>query len=154
MLKINLIERRFTHIKHGLTQIKRKTKTHNLRPSAFDPRKSAFTNIFNLQNGQALAEYVILVSIVAAVFVAMSAPVKRGIQSVIKYTADQLAPQNEAEQNINSQSGYVTDAFTATRTTVDKQTQETPGGITNYIYNDTTHEASNTQTNLGFSGGN
>ena len=150
MLKDSLIERRFTHIKRKLTQIRRKSLTHNLRLSALDSRKSALTNIFNLRNGQTLLEYVILVSIVAAAIIAMSPALKRGIHSVIKVSADQLAPQSEAEQEIDSTSGYLVDSFSSTRFAGDKLLEESPGGKTKFTYDDLSEEKTQTLTNLGF----
>src|SRR3990167_6310436 len=65
--------------------------------------------IMHAKHGQSLLEYVILISIVGAVLVAMGPYMKRGVQAVVKVTADQLANQEQAEQSVDS--GYLVEAF-------------------------------------------
>ena len=102
------------------------------------------------KQGQSLLEYIILVSIVAAVVVVMSPSIKRSVQAVVKVTADQLAAQNQADQRADATSSYLVNAFTSTRVTSNKWVQEVPGGITDYIYGDETNSTANSLTNLGF----
>ena len=47
---------------------------------------------------QSISEYILVIGIVTAAFVAMQAYVKRGIQAVIKVGADQVGDQQRAEE--------------------------------------------------------
>ncbi|MDD5004887.1 MAG: hypothetical protein PHS34_06955 [Candidatus Omnitrophica bacterium] len=49
--------------------------------------------------GQSIAEYALLIAVVSAALLAMQIYMKRGIQSVIKYSADQLGNQEYMETN-------------------------------------------------------
>ena len=97
--------------------------------------------------GQTLLEYIVLVSIVAAALGVMSPLFKRGIQSIVKVTADQMAPQNESEQD--PESGYLVNAFTSRRETSEKIVHDVLD-IKEYIFNDISNETSQSLTNLGF----
>lgn len=57
-------------------------------------------------------EYVLLMSMVALVLVAMTPMLRRGIQAIVKETADQLAPQNFAEQSVNDTAGWLVSSIT------------------------------------------
>ena len=103
--------------------------------------------------GQTLLEYIILIGIIVTVLVAMSPYLKRGIQSVIRVTADQLQFQNEAEQSLAEGVGssYLMNSFTTSNTYTDKLVREVPGGKTSYIYDgDHTEKITTSLTNLGF----
>lgn len=101
-------------------------------------------------NGQTLLEYVILAGIVAAVLVAMGPMLKRSVQSIVKITADQLAPQNESEQTVEDEtSSYLVNAFTARRVRTDKRLFE-QFNAKSYVYDDTISTLSNSHYNLGF----
>jgi len=63
--------------------------------------------------GQSVAEYSILISVIAAALLAMNIYMKRGIQATIKYSADQFGSQSDwvetdpdkvMQQNIDMQS--------------------------------------------------
>lgn len=121
---------------------------------------------------QTLLEYLILVGIITVVLFAMYHGVKRGVQSVVKITADQIGNQQKADQRApnlskpeivpgpNDQqpvavSGYLVEAYTATRATNQKGVQELFGDV-GYFYNESVLTNSNSLTNLGFNprGGN
>jgi len=95
---------------------------------------------------QSLLEYAVLIGIVAGVVMAMGPYLKRGVQSIVKVTADQLAPQNLADQSSNS--GYLINAFTAVRGTSQRGFKEMLD-VKDYTYDETTEEHSMTLTNLG-----
>ncbi len=113
-----------------------KHKAHNA------PRKTR-------TNGQTLVEYVILISIVAAAFVAMSPYMKRGIQAVIKVTSDQLAPQKNSDISIDPKKrGYLLQSLTAMGFAKDKELRESYTSK-EYIYNELEATHSSSATALG-----
>ena len=83
-----------------------------------------------------MLEYAVLISIVAAVLVAMSPLIRRSIQGIIKVTSDQLALQEAADQGGNfaeppimiyhTSGSYANRADTIT---------EAANGVTTYIVN-------------------
>ena len=121
---------------------------------------------------QTLLEYLILIGIVTVVLFAMYHAVKRGIQSVIKITADQIGNQQRADQKepflsnaaiVNALgepvavSGYLVEAYTATRASNQKEVQELgESNEVGYFYEERVSTNSNSLTNLGFNprGGN
>ena len=115
-------------------------------------------------SAQTLLEYLILIGIVTVVLFAMYHAMKRGVQSVIKITADQIGNQQRADQrepNISNAviinalgepvavSGYLVESFTATRGSNQKEVQELDGDV-GYFYNESVSTNSNSLTNLGF----
>ncbi len=127
-------------------------------------------NFLKKIKAQTLLEYLILIGIVTVVLFAMYHAVKRGIQSVIKITADQIGNQQRADQRaptlsnaviVNAVgepvavSGYMVEAYTATRARNQKDVQELFGDV-GYFYNESVSTNSNSLTNLGFNprGGN
>ena len=131
-----------------------------------------FASLRMTGKAQTLLEYLILIGIITVVLFAMYHGVKRGVQSVIKVTADQIGNQQRADQRApnlsnaaivpgpNDQqpvavSGYLVEAYTATRATNQKGVQELFGDV-GYVYNESVLTNSNSLTNLGFNprGGN
>ena len=129
-------------------------------------------NHFKNIKAQTLLEYLILIGIVTVVLFAMYHAVKRGAQSVIKITADQIGNQQRADQrepNISNAaivpgpndqqptavSGYMVSSYTATRASNQKDIQELYGDV-GYFYNESVLTNSNSSSNLGFNprGGN
>ncbi len=103
-------------------------------------------------NAQVTLEYVVLISIVAGVIVVMTVFLKRGIQAVVKVTADQIGLQNEAEQKKEETKGYLVNSYTAMRQHQEKEVVEYPGSsatVLEYRYNDRTATRTTTFTNLG-----
>ena len=85
---------------------------------------------------------------------------KRGIQGVIKITADQIGNQENAEQKVISgrpelvnadqrispTAGYLVEANSSTQSNIGKDTKELDGGY-QYIFDDAVHTASNSVVN-------
>jgi len=71
------------------------------RYSIFDIRKSQNPASRNERRasrlGQSIAEYTVLISVIAAALLAMQLYMKRGIQATIKYSADQFGSQDWRE---------------------------------------------------------
>ena len=109
---------------------------------------------------QVLLEYIIIIGIVTIVLFAMFHAAKRGIQSVVKITADQVGNQQEADQvsevlssgnlNIRSRTGYLIGLNTTTRTNNRKEINQTLGDSA-HIYDESVFTTSNSLTDLGFS---
>ena len=100
------------------------------------------------KRAQTMLEYLALLSIVVAVLLAMGVYIQRGIQGMIKITADQLGNQQDADQDITDD-GYLVNAVSISRSQMDKTTRERIGTV-NYIYSDELETESRTITNLGF----
>ena len=96
-----------------------------------------------------MTEYVMVIGLAAAVFFAMSPLFKRAIQSIVKLTADQIAPQQNAEQRITPLSGYLIENYSSVGYAHSKNTVENIGDI-NYIVDDVDATISNSKVNLGF----
>jgi len=115
------------------------------------------------RKAQSLLEYIFLIGIVTMVFFAMSTFIKRGLQGVIKVTADQIGNQQDseqkiisgrpelvnAEQKIDPKAGHLVEAYTATQSNIGKTTRELDGGY-QYIFDDKVLTSSNSVANLGF----
>ena len=99
---------------------------------------------------QTLLEYIILVGLVTMVLFAVSQIFKRGIQGIIKVTSDEIGNQQDAEQKITKESGYLVDSYTLTRSDTHKNRAEQDGNF-QFTYNDTVNTISNSLVNLGFS---
>ncbi len=65
--------------------------------------------------GQTIVEYVILIGIVITALYAMGPAFKRGVQTVIRGTSDQLAYQNAAEQDFSFDQSHLTRMTTQSR---------------------------------------
>ena len=98
---------------------------------------------------QALLEYTVLIGVIAVVLFAMFLAVKRGIQSVVKLTADQVGNQQRAEQIVTPTSGYLIESYSASRANNRKQAKELAGDK-EYIYDESAGAFSNSLYNLGF----
>ncbi len=108
-----------------------------------------FSIYITQSKAQSLLEYVILLGVVATVLFAMFTGVKRGIQGVIRITADQVGNQQNAEQIVTPTSGYLTESYSLTRTNNNKENRELVGNF-GYFYNDASNTTSNSLINLGF----
>ncbi|MFH1655894.1 MAG: hypothetical protein ABH954_04730 [Candidatus Omnitrophota bacterium] len=62
-------------------------------------------NIFN--KAQSLTEYTVVLSLVVAVFIGMQVYTKRAIQSVVKYSVDQIALQKDAGEEQDPLIGHL-----------------------------------------------
>lgn len=98
---------------------------------------------------QGLLEYIMVIGIVTLALVAMTPMLRRGVQSIIKTAADQLAAQQNSEQTNSARRGYLVDAYSAARSNINKETKDVTGVIT-YVSDDTVETTSNSYANLGF----
>ena len=112
------------------------------------------------RRGQSILEYTIIVGIVTVVLFYMGTGIKRGVQSLVKVTADQVGNQQNSDQDFNDvQQGYMVASNSVTEQSQNKQTTElgyipqSGNGIylTNTAFNESTETMSNTITNGGFS---
>ena len=99
---------------------------------------------------QTTIEYITLIIILTTVLYTMSPLMKRTIQSVIKISADQIGNQYEADQNFNSDVGYMDHAITGFAANSQKQVLERPNYQHNSIYLDATGITTNSLTTVGF----
>ena len=110
------------------------------------------------RRAQTILEYTIIVGIVTVVLYYMGTGIKRGFQSMIKVTADQVGNQQNSDQDFNDTAqGYMVASNTATQENNDKQVMELGSGapgnamyVQNIVYNQTTDTQTNTVTNGGF----
>ena len=98
---------------------------------------------------QSLLEYLMILGVVTAVLVAFGPLFKRGIQAVLRLTADQLQTQANAEQKVTPTSGYLIDQFSLSDVDNNKIKVEYLGD-TSYNFDDQEAVHSNSQANLGF----
>ena len=112
------------------------------------------------RRGQTILEYTIIVGIVAVVLSYMGVTIKRGLQSLVKVTADQVGNQQNADQDFNdAMQGYMLGTNAQAQENRNNQKLET-GYITNTgqaayeqneSFNESTYMMTNTLTNGGFS---
>ena len=101
------------------------------------------------RKAQSLLEYIFLIGIVTMALFAMNTLFKRGIQGIIKVTADQIGNQQNAEQKITPTSGFLGEAYSSTKSNIQKNTRELDGAV-DYIFDDRVDTFSNSLVNLGF----
>ena len=102
------------------------------------------------QQAQSMLEYTLVISLVAVMLFAMSTMVKRGIQGMVRVTADQIGIQKDSDQFVNDIStGHLDQTYIATRADTNKTTREFDT-TTNYILSDRMDTESNALLNLGF----
>ena len=111
------------------------------------------------RRGQSILEYTIIVGIVTVVLYYMGTGIKRGVQSLVKVTADQVGNQQNSDQDFNdTRQGYMQGSNSTTQEANNKQTTELgyiPASgnaveITNIFVNESTDTMTNTITNGGF----
>jgi Flp pilus assembly pilin Flp len=104
-------------------------------------------------------EYTIIVGIVTVVLFYMGTGIKRGLQSLVKITADQVGNQQNADQDFDDiQTGYMKESDTNMQESKNKQVTETgytqitgvPVYTTNMNVNEYSETVTNTITNGGF----
>jgi Flp pilus assembly pilin Flp len=110
--------------------------------------------------GQTILEYTIIVGIVTVVLFYMGTSIKRGVQSLVKVTADQVGNQQNSDQDFNDvQQGYMIGSNTEAQENKSKQIAElgyipqtgSPVYAGNTTYNESSYTMTNTLTNGGFS---
>ena len=83
--------------------------------------------------------------------IAMSPPLRRSIQSIIKVTSDQLALQNEADQIINiDKGGYLIGQTSETFTNHEDEIDEAAAGATDYKMDHRDDSLERSLTDTGF----
>ena len=111
------------------------------------------------RRGQTMLEYTIIVGIVTVVLYYMGTSIKRGMQSLVKVTADQVGNQQNSDQDFTDyQQGYMIGSNTQTVENRNKQVAEygyinaSQVGIYtgNTAYNESSYTMTNTITNGGF----
>ena len=111
------------------------------------------------RRGQSILEYTIIIGIVTVVLFYMGTGVKRGVQSLVKVTADQVGSQQNSDQDFNDATqGYLVSSNSFQQQSKGKQVIEegyiqSSGNVshmTNMIYNERTESQSGTVTNGGF----
>ena len=112
------------------------------------------------RRGQTIVEYTILIGVVAVVLSYMGTGIKRGVQSLVKVTADQVGNQKNSDQDFSDvQQGYMVGSNAQMQESKSKNVIETgyipksgdPVYIKNMIVNDYSDTQTNTITNGGFS---
>ena len=103
------------------------------------------------RRAQSIVEYTMIISIVIVVLSYMGTSIKRGMQSLVKVTADQVGNQQNAEQDFNdAQSGYMQNTVTSTQEINNRQVNDTYG-VVNIQYDEFSNSTTNAYTNGGFS---
>jgi predicted PurR-regulated permease PerM len=111
------------------------------------------------RRGQSILEYIIIVGIVTVVLYYMGTGIKRGVQSLVKVTADQVGNQQNSDQDFNdTQQGYMANYNSVTQESKNKQVTESgyiPASgnavyVMNTSLNDVAYTVSNIITNGGF----
>ncbi len=101
------------------------------------------------QNSRAqnMSEYVIVIGIVSLAFIGMQTYMKRGIQGVVKSSADELFSQSAYEQKVPDKSGTTDADETSTSSSNTTQTKTTTrlvsGGATTVTTNKTVSNTEN-----------
>ena len=113
--------------------------------------------VFN-RRAQSMIEYTIIVGIVMVVLYYMGTSIKRGVQSLVKVTADQVGNQQNSDQDFTDyQQGYLIGSNTVTQENRWKQTSELgyipASGSAIYAGNTSFNEASYTMTSTVTNGG-
>jgi len=105
-----------------------------------------------------MIEYTIIVGIVTVVLYYMGTSIKRGMQSLVKVTADQVGNQSNSDQDfIDYQQGYMVASNTESQQNRSKQIAELgyipASGNAIYAGNTSYNESSFTMTNTITNGG-
>ncbi|MEI6437120.1 MAG: hypothetical protein WCO69_00045 [Candidatus Omnitrophota bacterium] len=99
---------------------------------------------------QSLAEYMVLLTIIAVVASTMTPMFRRGLQSLIKAGADQIGEQKQSEQN--TEQGYTESQNSSTQQSGQDITHDYFGAKDTQTYRETL-TTSNSYTNMGFTKG-
>src|SRR5208283_1803162 len=108
--------------------------------------------MMRVPRGQTILEYTMIVSILTVVLFYMGTSIKRGVQSLVKVTADQVGSQQNSDQDFNdAQSGYMIRSNTVKEDINKKETKEigyiAASGNAVYLTNTSYNEATITMTN-------
>lgn len=103
-----------------------------------------------MEKGQSIVEYIMVLGIIVIVLYAMAPTFKRGVQGIIKATADQISVQQNSDQSFGPSDSYINYSSTLTDTNNRRSVYER-AGLTNTVYDESTGTATNVMTNMGFS---
>lgn len=111
-----------------------------------------------LRRGQSILEYAIIVGIVTVVLYYMGTGIKRGVQSLVKITADQVGNQQNSDQDFkDTQQGYLQASNSVTNESKNKQVTEIgyipQSGNAVYVTNISVNESTDMETNSITNGG-
>lgn len=103
--------------------------------------------------GQSIIEYVVLIGVVTMALLYMGTDFKRGVQGVLKVTADQLGRQDQSDQDFGYQttSGVLVNSFTNTQQNQQKTVQYLGTAGIRYTVDGATQSMSNSLSNQTFS---
>jgi hypothetical protein len=99
--------------------------------------------------GQSILEYIFLIGIATIVLMFMGTDIKRGLESVVKTTADQMGSQANAEQDFSRGGSFLTGSITNATQEHKQMTKEYVGNITTEV-NDRAEVLTTTTTNASF----
>ncbi len=110
--------------------------------------------------GQTVVEYIVLIGIITVALIYMGPLFKRGVQTLVKVSADQIGNQQNSDQEIAPRDygnpvkegvSYLVNSATNTRATVNKSVT-TPGwgGVADISLNESTNTNSESVTDLGY----
>lgn len=100
--------------------------------------------------GQTLIEYILIIGVVIAATYAIGPAFRRGIQTVVRSAADQVAVQKDADQDFGYNSGYMASSKMNTDFAAQRSVRESSYYTTNTLVNEATTMHINTVTNMGF----
>ncbi len=106
--------------------------------------------------GQTIIEYIVLIGIITVALFYMGPLFKRGVQTLVKVTSDQIGNQQNADQDFvnaddpGATGGYLVGSYTGVTSNVSKNV-ETPGlgGVADIRVDENTEMTTNSLTNLG-----
>jgi len=104
----------------------------------------------NFSRAQTLLEYVIIIGIVTLVLMAMAPRMKRGIQAIIKVTADQMAIQEDSDQTADREAGHMVKSDTDTISNMQTISRQLGPNVIKYFYKDKVVTEASSRINLGF----
>ena len=100
--------------------------------------------------GQTVVEYVIIIGIIVTAMYVMGPAFKRGVQTLVKGTADQLSSQKLAEQDFSTDTSHM-ESSRANVSTNNQRSIRQDGTKTIVTANESSTTTINTVTEMGFS---
>ena len=98
---------------------------------------------------QTFLEYVLMITVITAIMIAMSTTLRRSVQGMVKVVADQVGFQQNAEQK--GESGYLKHMNTLVRRDQITTVKDRLGNVTYFYDKDQTESQTFVLTNLGYS---
>ena len=102
------------------------------------------------KSAQTLLEYSIILGVIVVIFITLNTMIKRSVQGMIKTAADQIGTQENAEQEFNSQVGFLQGSYLKVDAITNKKVREgRDPGLTDYYYDDYSSVYSQSNSLLG-----